>query len=513
MPYLAFWYRDFISASQSPVTTQKHILRNIIAENINTVFGIKHDFSGISSYKDFKDNVPVTDYSYYRNYIDAVCRNRDNILTSDNVNLMEPTSGTVSGTKLIPYTDKLQSEFKNGIYPWLYDLYKNHKALLGGTAYWSLSPVTDYSDNCSRPVGFQSDSQYLGLLGRVIERTMAVPSSVSAISDIKEWKIVTCLHLLSSSKLSLISVWNPQFFTILLNFIKYNKKALLHKLSNQYNNIKCSKKRIRELRILLNADSIDFQAVWPRLKLISCWADAYASLSVKTLKEFFPDIEIQPKGLISTEAFISFPLTGYRGGVLSVLSHFFEFRSLKTGEIYTADQLKQGHEYTVIVTTSGGLYRYNLGDTVKITGFFNKLPMLIFTGRTGLTLDFFGEKLSERFIARIIRSHILNNEDVRYASFVPCFKKDFHYRIYCNGMNKDTNRFEKTIDRALCCNYHYRHARAIGQIAPLRIIADNKDYNNLYIEYMRKKNKRLGDIKPVIISQDMHLWKFFEEEQ
>ena len=50
--------------------------------------------------------------------------------------------------------------------------------------------------------------------------------------------------------------------------------------------------------------------IWPRLALISCWTDAAAGQFLPQLRELFPTIEIQPKGLLATEAFVSFPLVG-----------------------------------------------------------------------------------------------------------------------------------------------------------------------------------------------------------
>ena len=50
------------------------------------------------------------------------------------------------------------------------------------------------------------------------------------------------------------------------------------------------------------------QLIWPGLALISCWTDAAAGQFLPQLRELFPAIEIQPKGLLATEAFVSFPL-------------------------------------------------------------------------------------------------------------------------------------------------------------------------------------------------------------
>ena len=59
------------------------------------------------------------------------------------------------------------------------------------------------------------------------------------------------------------------------------------------------------------------------------------------LRELFPQVEIQPKGLLATEGCVSFPLTRRPAPVLAVRSHFFEFQ-----EIDAPERLRLAHEST-----------------------------------------------------------------------------------------------------------------------------------------------------------------------
>ena len=45
------------------------------------------------------------------------------VLTRDPVRIFEPTSGTTSGEKLIPYTADLQHQFQRAISAWIGDLF------------------------------------------------------------------------------------------------------------------------------------------------------------------------------------------------------------------------------------------------------------------------------------------------------------------------------------------------------------------------------------------------------
>mgnify|MGYP000973600381 CR=1 FL=1 len=62
--------------------------------------------------------------------------------------------------------------------------------------------------------------------------------------------------------------------------------------------------------------------------------------------------------------------------------------------------LSSGSDYRLIVTTQGGLYRYDTGDRVCIRSMENGIPRLEFVGRDSLTSDLCGEKLTEAFVRR-----------------------------------------------------------------------------------------------------------------
>ena len=83
---------------------QKRVLSEIINSNQNTKFGRKHNFSKIKSINDFQEFIPVTKYEDYASYINDIMNGTKNILTSEEVLLLEPTGGSTDGSKYIPYT-------------------------------------------------------------------------------------------------------------------------------------------------------------------------------------------------------------------------------------------------------------------------------------------------------------------------------------------------------------------------------------------------------------------------
>jgi len=88
--------------------------------------------------------------------------------------------------------------------------------------------------------------------------------------------------------------------------------------------------------------------LFPNLEVISCWADGNSEPYAKKLQKLFPDVYIQPKGLLATEGIMTIPIEGL--GKRLTNSHFFEFVD-KNGDIRLKSQLDIGDEYEIILTT------------------------------------------------------------------------------------------------------------------------------------------------------------------
>ena len=77
--------------------------------------------------------------------------------------MLEPTSGTTSGEKLIPYTDGLRHEFQRAIATWIGDLFLHCPNVRHGRAFWSISPVFATARHSAGGIriGFDDDTAYL----------------------------------------------------------------------------------------------------------------------------------------------------------------------------------------------------------------------------------------------------------------------------------------------------------------------------------------------------------------
>jgi hypothetical protein len=339
----------------------------------------------VSGARAYQQQVPLSNYEAYAEAVQRIGEGQRHVLTHDPVTLFEPTSGTSAGEKLIPYNAPLRRQFQRAVAAWVFDLLWHRPPLRTGRAYWSISPAiaNDRRTPAGIPVGFDDDAAYLGGVERkLVEQLLVVPSAVTRLADIESFHYCTLWFLLQAADLTSISIWNPSFLlSLLMPLETWHERLCLdlrqgapqppaghlpESIGVQARRRGPLDRRSTELeRIFQSSGTLadKLRRVWPKLTLISCWADAGAAPLAGELGDLFPGVEIQPKGLLATEAAVSFPLLGYPGAALAVRSHFFEFQELTSAErIRLAHELELGGRYNVIVTTGGGLYRYQLRD-------------------------------------------------------------------------------------------------------------------------------------------------------
>jgi hypothetical protein len=257
--------------------------------------------------------------------------------------------------------------------------------------------------------------------------------------------------------------------------------------------------------------------------MVSCWCDGNAARGAAELRRMLPGVEIQPKGLMATEGIVSFPLVGQPGGVLAVRSHFFEFIQRDTTRCTTdssgfetrlAHELEPGGRYRVVLTTGGGLYRYDLGDLIEVVGFHERLPLLRFVAKEDDISDVSGEKLHAAHVERVLRRtwgrRAATPEFQMLAPHYP-IEEPPCYVLYVRveGLNEQRlSEVARQIDSALRENFHYDHCRNLGQLGPLSlfVIADDEvSPSERRLARLAMLGRKLGTIKPSVLEKD-HGW-------
>src|SRR5262245_25377070 len=478
--------RAFRRATAQVASTQARLLRGILRTNCDTLIGRRHGFDCIRDPRYYQQRVPLSRYEDLQDDIARIAAGQGNVLTCERVELLQPTSGTTSGEKLIPYTATLRRQFQRAVAAWMADLLWNRPAIRRGRAYWSISPALSrlrYTPGGVR-VGFDDDVSYLGTVERIaLRRLLVVPPNLHTLHDLDAFRYATLLALLAADDLALISVWNPTFLTTLFTNFEQWRDRLAPDLPP-------------DRAALLGQPAA---RLWPGLALISCWGDASAALGLAEIRALFPGVEIQTKGLLATEGVVSFPLVGLPAPILAVRSHFFEFEEVNAGPVRLAHEVEKGGRYRVILTTGGGLYRYQLRDEVEIVDLVNRCPLLRFLGKVDRISDLVGEKLAEVHVRSVLdRVFASRGWTAAFAPLIPVPGRPAFYALYVQGGIADVKSLAAELQAGLEENPHYCYAVGLGQLAPVevRLLPDHLAAWQVYEAVCLERGQKLGDIKP-----------------
>lgn len=534
------YHQSFHDSLKHPIKAQTTFLERILVANKTTQFGQEYRFDKITSIEEFQSSVPIQNYETLEPYIDDNFNHSSCTLSNHPTQLFERTSGSSGSSKIIPYNELSLEGFRHAIFPWLYDLSAKLPDIKAGSSYWSISPVGRQKQNSPSgvPIGMSNDAFYFGSEAvEHIQTILSVPGWVSQITSIDAWRYVSLRFLLCDDSLRLISIWSPTFLIQLINTLLQDDYAI-----NIISDIANGDIRFSELALFqsepifepnlqrattiaqafsVNSDgkqAINTELLWPKLQLISCWSSAGSRGYAKQLQELFPNVLIQTKGLLATEGAITLPLLNMKDTVLSIHSGFFEFVA-DNGKIYLCNELVTGETYAVLVTNFSGLYRYNIGDLVKVMGWHQATPCLQFQGRAGLSTDLCGEKLTENFVLPYL------NKIPGFTLLVPYSANNSanningggevkpHYRLYLDADRVPVSTIEtiaQQIDMDLSDNPQYAYARNLGQLGSVKVILCVEPYVS-YEGSCMDKGMGLGDIKPASINPDENWHACFKQ--
>ncbi len=395
-------------------TVQLSLFDQVLGRQAPTRFGRALGMERLRGYDDFCQAVPLQSYESLLPYLP------DQGLSCEPVRVWEPTGGSTGGSKFIPWTASLQAEFRRAVAVWCWHLLGNHPGLVGGRSYWQLTPKAEVEAPSwlQGRSGFESDGDYLGPLGRWLERLALLGPEGQG----EFWK--RTVHTLRGARdLRLISCWSPSFLLCLQGHF---------------------------LRLLGEWDPGRW---WPELQLISCWTSGSSAPYVRVVEGLFPGVRLQPKGLLSTECVATVPLGELYP--LAYRSHFFELLD-ETGEVLPAWRWETGLLGRLVVSTGSGFTRYDTGDRVRVTGRWRGVPCLEFLGRHA-TVDHHGEKLSHAFLQAVLEGA---------SGFTMFAYEDGGYVLFTSA---ESGLRGEQVEAALLRSFTYRDARGLGQLGPLRL--------------------------------------------
>lgn len=506
---------------------QKKAFNNVLSSIEGSKNALKHNLSTSSNLQEFKQQVPITEYEYWEGDIEKQQFEQINLLTNNNCYRYQPTSGSTSKIKWIPYNQSFLDELDNAIAPWLTDLYRTYPKLKKGRHYWSLSWVpSDLRNKLTSSIN--NDLQLLPWWKQIfMSGTMAVPESISLAESSDESFFATSCYLVACKELSFISVWSPTFALSLLDFILTHRNDIttvlatgswprkyssLHKVRAPKNKEAAQKMKLWDGEINAKFTS----SIWPDLALISAWDTSSSKIWADKLKQLFPHSDFQGKGLWATEGVTSIP---YKNKFpLAINSHFYEFEDLATETILDSWQLKKDMVVRPIISAANGFLRYAMKDQLKVTDFIHQCPCFEFIGRIDGT-DMVGEKLSPETAVQLIND-FNNDADITPITLIaiPAGEQqekpsylllcEHSSEISCNLTEEQIIEKEHLLaaelEQKLSKHFHYQLARELGQLAPATV-SIKKDALSLYADHKVEQGMVKGNIKvePLVLWQNL----------
>ena len=354
--------------SKYPNEVQHELLFNLLQQAKNTATGKQYDFKSIRTYEDFIARIPVVTYEDIEPLITKSRQGEQQLFWESPIKWFAKSSGTTNAkSKFIPVSQESLDDCH----------YKGSKDLL-----------CLYLNNNEDSQLFTGKGLRLGGSKELYEENGTVFGDLSAIliDNMPFWAEFSSTP---SSKVSLMDNWETKLQAIVDETIQENVTSLAGVPS--------------WMLVLLNqvietTKNEHLLEVWENLEVyfhggvsFEPYRDQYKKLIPKNDFKFY---EIYN----ASEGFFAIQDRNDSSELLLMLDYgiFYEFSDMRTygtsqQKMMPLSEVEIGVNYAVIITTNAGLWRYQIGDTVRFTSIS---PYRIkVTGRTKHHINVFGEEL------------------------------------------------------------------------------------------------------------------------
>ncbi len=348
---------------------QHEVLKKLIERARDTEYGRKHLFNNVNSYEDFISNVSVNTYEELKGDIDRMRHGEENVLWRGQVKWYAKSSGTTNDkSKFIPVS-------QDGL---------NHIHYQGGkdvvALYLMMNPCSKMFDGKGLILGGSHSPNYnvanslVGDLSAILieninplANLIRVPKKQTALLsdfDIKRDRIARECMNLNITNISGVPSW---MLSVLVRVMEISGKKHL-------------------------------EDVWPNLEVFF-----HGGIAFTPYRSQYEQLITSPgmhymETYNASEGFFGIQNDTIDKSMLLMLDYdvFYEFIPMDEFDndnptIVPLEGIEVGKNYAMLITTSCGLWRYMIGDTVSFT---SKNPYkFVITGRTKYFINAFGEEL------------------------------------------------------------------------------------------------------------------------
>ena len=458
-----------------PNEVQNELLHDLIKKASKTETGKLYDFKTIKSYNIFKSRVPLCNYDDIELNIERCRKGEQNIFWPSNIKWFAKSSGTTnSKSKFIP----LSSEALEDCH------YKAGKDML--SLYYNNNEDSQLLTGKSLRLGgsnelYNKNDSYFGDLSSIIIQNLpfwaefsSTPSNKTSLMPEWETKMKAIVAESISEKVTSLAGVPSWMLVLLQNVLKETKKKTISQ-------------------------------VWPDAEVYF-----HGGVSFKPYRELY-------KGLFTKKDFRYYEIYNASEGFFGIQDHnhsdelllmldygiFYEFIPIKgdkedDSDIIPLSEVALNTNYSIVITTNGGLWRYKIGDTIQFTSLS---PYRIqVTGRTKHFINVFGEELiidnAEKALERVSAKtkSIISN----YTAGPIFMEKDsqgaHEWIIEFEKEPENLNHFSSLLDEALQEENSDYEAKRYKNMT-LHSLKVHKAKKGLFYEWLSKKGKLGGQHK------------------
>lgn len=466
---------------------QRNQLQALISAARHTEWGLKYDYKSIKGYDDFCRRVPLQTYDDIKPYVTRMINGERNILWPSVVKWYAKSSGTTNDkSKFLPVTPEILKgcHYKGGFDTVALYLRNNPESrffskkglILGGSH--SPSPLNQKS-HCGdlSAVLLQNLNPLVNLI--------RVPSKRIILMDEWESKIEAIVN----------STWNkdvnslsgvPSWMLVLI-------KSILKKTGCEY-----------------------LTDVWPNMEVFF-----HGGISFEPYREQYKTLIPSDRmhymeTYNASEGFFGIQDDPSEQTLLLMQDYgvFFEFIPMtevgtENPTILPLEAVETGKNYAMVISTTGGLWRYQIGDTVRFTSLFPH--KFVISGRTKHYINAFGEELmvdnADKAISRVSS---LTGAVVKEYTAAPLFMLDkakgrHQWFIEFEKMPSSLDEFASLLDKTLQelnSDYEAKRYKEIS-LQPLEIVVA---HSGSFYEWLKQKGKLGGQHKiPRLSNERTHI--------
>ncbi|MBR5336371.1 MAG: GH3 auxin-responsive promoter family protein [Lachnospiraceae bacterium] len=539
---------DFIEETKKPLEVTTDLLMKLVNDNKDTEYGRKYGFSEIRSIEDYQKRVPVITYDDIAGYLERMMEGEKNILTAYHFDHFNETSGTIGVPKVVPMTDEQSDVFArfNNLYNYGLMGEKLDPPWMDGRAFCTSSGncrtlksgLTVGEASAKMADHIKGGKDALDSMIRIMYTTPIEGLNPAHGADTKY--IHTRFALMEPELRGIIT----GFYSVIVLFLRYvsdNYEVLIDDIEkgtisdtiempdevreSLLKKIEPMPERAAQLREIFKNGS-DFpwvKKVWPKFCfLMGAGGDGF-EIYDKMIKEHFTGGGVANiySGVTASEGLWSVPAgVDTFDSILAPSAAFVEFLPEEAGDdfskIVTIDKLEEGKVYELIITNLSGFWRYRMSDAVKVTGFYNKTPLVQFMYRINRTINLAEEKTTEKALQVAVEA-TCKEMDIDLADFsvypntdVTPNRYDFLIEPMYEIRKFDMEALKESIFKHLCeANPVYFDCYDDHWLDKPEVWFLQPQTSLLYRDMMVFKGASLNQLKPVRVIMNERQKKFF----